>query len=139
MFGRHLGYFEIDKKAFEDLDIVKELLSQVIVIRADFHFDDLKMHYFAIGPFEKVDSGCIAPHYNIECDHRLDGRPLRFVKGDPLEAKTWLLEKKYDCLKCYDEGTLSCSNCNGSGEGMADGSHCLDCKGSGQISCSCGR
>ena len=42
-----------------------------------------------------------------------------------------------NCHACEDEGTVICSRCNGSGEGMADGSTCPTCKGSGEITCEC--
>ena len=42
------------------------------------------------------------------------------------------------CHVCGDVGTVQCPNCNGSGEGMADGSvcqHCYPIKGSGSLPC----
>ncbi len=41
------------------------------------------------------------------------------------------------CELCKDEGTLICSTCNGSGEGMYDGSTCRTCKGKGEVPCEC--
>lgn len=41
------------------------------------------------------------------------------------------------CEHCQDEGTLICSTCNGSGEGMYDGSTCRTCKGKGEVPCEC--
>lgn len=41
------------------------------------------------------------------------------------------------CLICEDEHTMTCSRCNGSGEGMADGSTCIACHGSGEVPCEC--
>ena len=51
--------------------------------------------------------------------------------------------KREDCDTCEGEGYLedSCGVCNGSGEGMYDGSSCYYCKGSGveKIECdACG-
>jgi hypothetical protein len=43
------------------------------------------------------------------------------------------------CKLCGGEGTLTCSECNGSGEGMADDSTCLICKGNGEVPCDCTR
>jgi len=134
---RNLGYFEISREVFEHLDIVQEIMAQVVILKAEFHFDDRCIHYLAIGPFEDVEESCEAPHYNIICDRRLDGRPLSFVKGSKMEGTNWLRDKLYNCLKCYDEGTLMCYRCGGSGEGMAVGCHCFDCGGSGEIPCGC--
>jgi DnaJ-class molecular chaperone len=41
------------------------------------------------------------------------------------------------CDLCDDEGTITCERCNGSGEGMADGSTCQTCHGSGEVPCEC--
>jgi len=45
------------------------------------------------------------------------------------------------CEECEDRGYIegSCGVCNGSGEGMYDGSTCWSCKGSGveTIECNC--
>lgn len=44
----------------------------------------------------------------------------------------------FRCPQCADEGTVQCPSCNGSGEGMADGSRCQHCyprKGSGSVPC----
>lgn len=42
-----------------------------------------------------------------------------------------------DCPACEDEGAPFCPRCNGSGEGMADGSTCPTCHGSGEVPCEC--
>lgn len=46
------------------------------------------------------------------------------------------------CDECEETGLLklTCSTCNGSGEGMYDGSRCITCKGSGleTVKCDCG-
>ena len=42
-----------------------------------------------------------------------------------------------DCEVCEDEGTVTCSRCNGSGEGMHDETTCLTCKGNGEVPCEC--
>ena len=39
------------------------------------------------------------------------------------------------CTVCGDDGTVMCPRCNGSGEGMADGSRCLECFGTGSVPC----
>ena len=39
------------------------------------------------------------------------------------------------CTVCGDEGTVMCPRGNGSGEGMADGSRCLECFGTGSVPC----
>ena len=115
MFGnRNLGYFEISQEAFEHIEFVKEIMSQVVVLKAELHFDDMSMHYCAIGPFKDVEPSTIAPHYNIECD---DEKTLTFVKGDRMDRKDWLTRKLYNCLTCYDTQVVTCSKCNGSGEG----------------------
>lgn len=135
MFGsRKLGYFEISEKALQYLDLIHEILDQVVILKAEFHFDDMRMYYFGIGPFEDVDARTIAPHYNIECQDFVDGKPLIFVKGNKAQELNWLELKLYNCLTCYDEQTVTCSKCNGSGEGMSDDSHCTVCK-NGSIRC----
>jgi len=40
-----------------------------------------------------------------------------------------------DCWYCCGEGWMLCACCNGSGEGMRDGSRCHTCKGKGEIIC----
>ena len=134
---RNLGYFEIPREAFEHLDVIQEIMAQVVILKAEFHFDTMSISYFAIGPFDNVEEHCEAPHYNIVCYEGLEGKPFSFVKGDKMEGTNWLKIKLYDCLKCFDEGTLTCRTCSGSGEGMADGSKCLECGGSGEIPCGC--
>ena len=132
MFGsRKMGYFEIPEKAFVHPDIVHEILDQVIVLKAEFHYDDMRMHYFGISEaFEEVSQAAVAPHYNIQCqDFIIDGKPLIFVKGDVMHALEWLNPKLYNCLTCYDTQTVTCHVCNGSGEGQADGTPCLACNG----------
>jgi len=42
-----------------------------------------------------------------------------------------------DCNLCHDEATLTCPDCNGSGEGMYDGTTCRTCKGGGAVPCEC--
>jgi len=39
------------------------------------------------------------------------------------------------CEVCQDEGRVLCPRCAGSGEGMVDGSRCMECKGSGSVPC----
>jgi len=38
---------------------------------------------------------------------------------------------------CENEGSIYCPTCNGSGEGMYDGSKCSTCGGSGEVACDC--
>lgn len=40
-------------------------------------------------------------------------------------------EYETDCKELYVEENPICPNCNGSGEGMYDGTKCTMCKGSG--------
>ena len=87
--------------------------------------------------FEECPEGCIAPHYNIDCQNQLDGKPMVFTKGNRMEQMNWLDRKLYDCLICCDEKTVTCNRCSSSGEGMADGSKCTECGGTGEVPCSC--
>ena len=43
------------------------------------------------------------------------------------------MEKEIECPECEGKGFIedTCGNCNGSGEGIADGTTCKACKGSG--------
>lgn len=43
----------------------------------------------------------------------------------------------YYCLECFDEGTVMCGKCDGSGEGMHGDTKCLTCKGHSQVPCLC--
>jgi len=40
-----------------------------------------------------------------------------------------------ECPDCSGNGTLICGQCNGSGEGMHDGSKCWRCKSRGWLDC----
>jgi len=41
------------------------------------------------------------------------------------------------CDECEDTGYITCGSCNGSGEGIADGTTCYNCNGKGVEKCSC--
>ena len=44
---------------------------------------------------------------------------------------------RFLCTICEDEGSLGCSACAGSGEGMHPRSRCRTCGGSGEVRCEC--
>lgn len=50
-----------------------------------------------------------------------------------------MIAPKMECPDCGGEGGHSwrCGMCNGSGEGMADGTTCWDCRGWGEKSVPC--
>ena len=41
------------------------------------------------------------------------------------------------CEICEGEGTIGCSACSGSGEGIHDGTTCRTCGGDGTVPCEC--
>ena len=135
MFGnRNLGYFEISDAEFEHMDAIKEIMVQVVVLKADFHFDDMCMHYCAIGPFADVEPSTVAPHYNIVCSDDWPGKPLTFQRGEKLDKRNWLHLKLYDCQTCYDTHEVSCHKCRGSGESKSGG-QCTICNGGDPLVC----
>jgi len=132
-----IGCFRISRDLLDNhLEIVQEIMAQVIVVRAELHYDTNCIHYTALGGcFEELDRSYEAPDYVIDCEEAEDGRPLIFVKGEA-QSGDWLQRKLYSCTVCCDEGRLGCPKCSGSGEGMADGSRCLDCD-DGAVPCGC--
>ena len=137
MFSRHMGRFELPESVFENhMDIVREIMNNIIIIHAEYHIDDQKIHYLGISDqFKAIEANTVAPHYNIFCDRTLTERPLIFALGDGLLGGDWLQDKLYDCLRCYDQKKVTCHKCASSGEGIADGARCIMCSGSGEVSC----
>lgn len=135
MSSRRLGYFELPEKVFEYPKIVAEIMSQVMILDAHYSFDRQCVKYLAIGPFDIVLEAQEAYFYNIHCDTRLTEKPLVFVRSDIEGAENWFEKKLYNCLCCYDEGSVDCYRCRGSGESMADGSKCPTCNGKGTEPC----
>lgn len=85
---------------------------------------------------DEEPDGPFGEHYDLyECECGVLCN--KWHTGEP----TWTQPRGGDasdvCPLCEDDGTLLCLICNGSGEGMYDGSTCRTCKGSGEVPCEC--
>jgi len=68
--NRRLGRFKIEVDLIENkLDLVKIVLDEIVVVEAEFHFDDQCVHYLGISDkFKEVEEGNMAPHYDWYAD-----------------------------------------------------------------------
>jgi hypothetical protein len=86
---------------------------------------------------EKTCNWCL--NADVELEHgsyiRLSCSELAVDSPDSLVEEAWEQENEDGLCPefhlCKDDFDFNCQNCGGSGEGMADGSTCYKCRGSG--------
>lgn len=61
------GVFHIPRRSiFESPDLVKKIMSQMLIVRAEDMFVSSRIEYVAYSHlFDEVDQGSVAPHYEI--------------------------------------------------------------------------
>lgn len=67
-----IGWFRIGKESFRNYDMVKQIMSQVVVIEANHEFVSNSIKYLAFSEaFEQVPCECLPPFYEVSYE-RID-------------------------------------------------------------------